>query len=97
MSIDRYASDSLVQGGKILGTNKSLLSLRTAIAAGKISLTTYVLQDGDRLDALAGRFYGDGTLWWVIAAASNVGWWLQIPPGTRILIPNDINQVKSVI
>ncbi len=31
---------------------------------------SYVVSDGDRLDVLAYRFYGDAVLWWVIAAAN---------------------------
>ena len=57
----------------------------------------YIVQEGDRLDAIAGRFYGDGRLWWIVAASSGIGWWLQVPPGTRLLIPTDLNQIESVI
>jgi nucleoid-associated protein YgaU len=97
MALERYSSDLLVQGGKILGTNGSIQRIRDAVKNGEISTSIVVIQDGDRLDAIAGRVYGDGRLWWVIAAASNIGWWLQVPPGTRIVIPNDLSQVESYI
>jgi len=97
MTISRYSSDSLIQGGKLLGTNKSIQNIREAIERGDIATTSYVIQEGDRLDAIAGRFYGDGRLWWIVAASSGIGWWLQVPPGTRLLIPTDLNQIESVI
>lgn len=97
MALDRYSSDSAVLGGKILGTNVSLQRIRDAVKSGAISVSAVEIQDGDRLDALAGRIYGDGRLWWVIAAASNIGWWMQVPPGTRILVPNDLAQVEGYI
>lgn len=31
---------------------------------------TYVIEEGDRLDLLAHRIYGDSLLWWVIADAN---------------------------
>lgn len=31
-----------------------------------------VTEDGDRLDLLAHTFYGDATLWWVIATYNNL-------------------------
>jgi nucleoid-associated protein YgaU len=96
MAINRYNSDSVLNG-KILATNGSLQRLRDAVKSGQVSTSNYVIQEGDRLDNLAGRQYGDGRLWWVIAAASEIGWWMQIPPGTRIVIPVDLNQVRSVI
>jgi len=49
-----------------------------------------------RLDQLAGQIYGNGSYWWAIAAASDIGWGLQVPPGTRLLIP-DIEQVMDAI
>ena len=97
MSISRYSSDNLADGGKILGTNQSIQRIRNAVSSGTISTTVLVIRDGERLDTIAGRYYGDGRLWWVIAAASNIGWWLQVPPGTRLVIPTDIGQVIGVI
>jgi hypothetical protein len=31
-----------------------------------------VTQTGDRLDAIAYQFYGDASLWWIIASANNI-------------------------
>jgi nucleoid-associated protein YgaU len=91
MSFSRYDS------GKLLATNQAITRIRDAVKSGAIRTSLQVFQEGDRIDAIAGRYYGDGRLWWVIAAASNIGWWMQVPPGTRIVIPTDINEVVGVV
>jgi nucleoid-associated protein YgaU len=96
MYINRYESDSVI-GGKILGTNGVIQRIQNAVRSGNLSVTEMTIQEGDRLDVIAGRFYGDGRLWWVIAAASGIGWWLQVTPGTLIVIPTDIAQVKGLV
>ena len=70
----------------------TLVAIRQAVDSGQISAVRVEVQDGERLDHIAHRFYGDGQLWWIIAAASGVGWWLQVPPGTVITVPD-----KSII
>jgi len=35
-------------------------------------------------------------LWWIIAALSNIGWNLQVPPGTKITLPTNIQQVLVI-
>ena len=50
--------------------------------------TQIISQDGDRLDLLAKEFYGDETLWYVIARANNLGKGsMYVPPGEIIRIP----------
>jgi len=57
---------------------------------------TFTTTGFDRLDALAGVLYGEGRYWWVLAAASNVGWSLQVPPGTIITVP-DLRAVERLV
>lgn len=53
-------------------------------------------KDGDRLDVLAQRFYGDSALWWIIARANNIGKGTYvIEPGLRLRIPQNINEIFS--
>ena len=54
-----------------------------------------VATGADRLDTLAGTIYGDARYWWVLAAASDIGWCLQIPPGTLINII-DLRLVEEI-
>ena len=46
----------------------------------------FITQEGDRLDNLAYFFYGDSSLWWVIANANNLTT-LNVKPGMKMLIP----------
>lgn len=51
----------------------------------------------DRLDRIALDFYQDATLWWVIAAANNLGkGTLIVPVNTRLVIPS-IDTVSQII
>jgi len=49
------------------------------------------------LDRLAGQYYGDSRYYWVIAAASNIGFAPQCPPNTVVNIPTNLQQVLSFI
>ena len=56
-----------------------------------------ITQYGDRLDLLAGQYYEDVTLWWIIAAANNLGKGaLVVPPGLQLRIPNDFEQAVTL-
>jgi nucleoid-associated protein YgaU len=95
--IKRYSSDLTLDGGSYLATNEAIRLIRRAVERGDIPVTERVLKEGERLDGIAGRAYGDGALWWVIAAASDIGWWLQVPPGTLIRVPTDLNYLRSIL
>ena len=46
----------------------------------------------ERIDLLANKFYGDLTLWWVIAAANGLGKGsLMVPSNTALRIPDKTN------
>jgi hypothetical protein len=95
MTLRRYANDLTINDGLMLQTNESIALIREGIESGAIPYQLLTLKEGDRLDALASRFYGDGSLWWIIAAASGIGWWLQIPPGTVLVVPSDLETFVS--
>jgi nucleoid-associated protein YgaU len=97
MAIRRYGGDLTLDGGRYLATNETIRIIRRAVENGDIPVTERVLKEGERLDGIAGRTYGDGALWWVIAAASGIGWWLQTPPGTLVKIPTDLSYLKSIL
>lgn len=55
---------------------------------------TIVTNEGDYLDTLAYKYYGDPTLWRVIAWVNNVGKGrMSVAPGTTLRIPTNINEV----
>ena len=97
MPISRYSRTGLIAGGKKQGTSNVHWIIRRAALRGSISCTSHVTTEDQRLDVLAGQMYGDGTLWWVIAAASGIGWGPQVPPGTRLLIPSDIGAIEAIV
>lgn len=88
MAVSRYARTPILEFGKRFGTSRSIETVRRGIEAGTIRLTERTLQGDERLDVIAGREYGNGRYWWLIAAASNIGWAPQVPRGTFLRIPN---------
>ena len=53
-----------------------------------------VTQTGDRLDTLAHQFYGDSSLWWIIATANNIhDAPLAVDDGTILRIPENYLQI----
>jgi len=84
----RYSRTTTLGLGYSYGTSYVIPTIRNNIANGSIRFQETFLDEGERLDILAGKVYGDSSLWWIISAASDVGNCLQCPPGTRIKIPN---------
>jgi nucleoid-associated protein YgaU len=96
MAISRYTRTPVLAFSSQYATSVATQMIRKAIQSGVIPVKEYILHDGERLDTLAGEFYGDGRYWWVLAAASDIGWGLQIPPGTVIKVPLLTDVLKIV-
>jgi hypothetical protein len=96
MSVSRYARAPIMGMGRFVGTSDAIVTIRRGIADGSIRFTERTLRAAERLDTVAGQEYGDGRYWWAIAAASNIGWALQVPPGTYLRIPN-LDEVLAVV
>lgn len=87
--ISRYQSDMRAGGGVMMSSAQKVTRLRLAIKSGIVKIESVLTMTGvERLDTLAGQIYGNSRYWWVLAAASDIGWGLQLPPGTLIFIPN---------
>ena len=97
MAVSTYSKTPKMKMGQQYGTQRSMYPLYRAAIAGLISCTVHISKEGERLDHLAGQFYGDATYWWVIAAASGIGWGLQIPAGTFLTVPTNIGQVEALV
>lgn len=51
---------------------------------------------GDRLDNISYDYYGDPTLWWVIAVSNNISQdSIFLSPGTQIRVPSNIENFLS--
>ena len=95
--MNRYRSDAVIKNGKLLGTAQAAGRIKLAVRRGQLSITTRVLKEGERLDKLAGEYYDNARLWWIIAAASGIGWAGQAPPGTFLIIPTDLSQIDGLV
>jgi hypothetical protein len=97
MGLGRYDNLRKIKSGKMYASSTAHVNIYKACLDGRISFTRKTMVEGERLDILAGKFYGNGGLWWVIAAASGIGWGLQAPPGTNLRIPTDISQIAAYV
>jgi len=97
VAISRYQNDDQIRGGRILQSATAVMRIRSAVKTGAIQLKPVIVKEQQRLDKLAGDLYGDGRLWWIIAATSDIGWPMQVPPGTRLNVPTDLSQIMAVI
>ena len=50
-------------------------------------------KDGDRLDTLAYRYYGDNTLWWIIAKANGIKGKVAVSVDEILRIPGNITSI----
>jgi len=96
MAVSRYSRTPRLDLGAQLGTSVAVQNIRSAIKDNQIPVKTILLRGAERLDTIAGSVYGDSRYWWVLAAASNIGWGLQVPPGTIINIPDLAAVIKIV-
>jgi hypothetical protein len=97
MTIKRYARSPVLNFGYQYGTSNACRIISDGVKNGSIRYEKTFLKAGERLDILAGKIYGDGKLWWILAGASKIGWSCQTPPGTEIIIPNleDVGRLLS--
>jgi len=97
MALSRYAFSPVVAEGTIRSNAQIAARIHQAVEAGSLKTRATVLAEGQRLGHIAGSEYGDSNLWWIIAAASGIGWALQVPPGTLLRIPTDLGQIYGLI
>lgn len=97
MGLKRYSRVPVLGLNKFYGTSVVSATIRNGIETGAIRFREDFLRDGQRLDTIAGAEYGGRSdLYWVIAAASDIGWSLQVPPNTALKIP-DIDDIAKLI
>lgn len=86
MAFDRYSYSDQNINSKIYKKIKN----------NEIRYRSVISVEGKRLDHYAFEEYGNSNYWWVIAAASGIGWWLQVPPGVVINIPTSIEEIRNL-
>lgn len=87
MAVSRYTRAPIFGFGSQQGTSQAVATVRRAVRDGSLQTTSTVVRGSERLDTMAGVIYGDARYWWVLAAASDIGWGMQIPVGTVINVP----------
>lgn len=93
----RYKRASKIRSGRSYGTYVAGYVIYRAVQTRAIDFTTLTTKESQRLDIIAGEYYQDGSLWWIIAAASGIGWGLQVPPGILLTIPTEISQIEALV
>ena len=96
MSTGRYFFQPTIDG-TYLSTPDLSTRIYAAVDAGIINSNVIQLESITRLDVIAFEAYGDATLWWIIAAASGIGWSMQLSPGTYIRVPTNIDTIYELI
>ena len=95
MGVNRYSNTLTV---KEPSTGKRTYATSIFPNIPIVDSDVYVIsRDGDRLDLYADRFYGDSTLWWIIASANGLSDSFFITPGSKLRIPTDIQSALSYI
>ena len=89
MAIDKY---HLVKG-KTINVSPFIYQ---AVEKNEIVYDEIVTEVGKRLDHYANEYYNDANNWWIIAAASGIGWWMQVPPGVVLRIPLDLEDIVRI-
>ena len=92
----RYIRDQRIAGGK-LQTAQAVMRIRRAKEFGLLKTRQVILKSSQRLDHLAHEHLGNSRLWWVLAALSDIGWGMQLPAGTIILVPVDIGPIQAIV
>lgn len=83
----RYSKNIPMDFGKRFSTSYMIPIIRAAVKEGRIRYRVIVLQEAQRLDTVAGKYYNNSSDYWIIAAASGIGFSLQVPPGTVLTVP----------
>ncbi len=97
MALSRYSLNSTVKGGKLLNTRTGMSKIYNACIANDLPHEIFVTKENQRLDHLAGLAYQSSSYWWIIAAASGIGWGLQVPPGTVLRIPVSVAEALGYL
>jgi|TARA_Y100000310_G_scaffold342317_1_gene445010 nucleoid-associated protein YgaU len=97
MAMSRYTYTPRVRGRSTIATVSISTKIYNAVNNGTLGFSSHVLKGGERIEHIAGSAYGSSTYWWIIAAASGIGWSLQAPPGTLIRIPKRLGEVLAMI
>ena len=98
MGRSRYAGTKIIDGTHF-GTWKDLTTKNPfgPDILDSVETVEHILQVGERLDALAARYYGDDEYWWIIALANRIQDPFSLSIGRRLRIPRDPKSILDKI
>lgn len=96
MTTSRYFFQPVI-GNKFYTTSDLSSRIYNEVDTGVIPASVSQVTSNKRLDVIAFEAYGDASLWWIIAAASGIGWAMQLSPGTYIRIPTDLGRIYELM
>ena len=94
--VSRYSRAAHLDLGAQIGTSFAIQAIRAAMKNGTLATRQVIVRGAERLDTMAGSIYGDARYWWILAATSNIGWGLQVPPGTIINVA-DLGDITRIV
>ncbi len=97
MSFSRYSLSGKIKKGSGIATSTSMSKIFNACESNNLRYEIYIIEEAQRLDQLAGLAYNSSSYWWIIAAASGIGWGLQVPPGTVLRIPVSLSDALGYL
>lgn len=83
----RFAHLPVLQAVAPDGTSRRVIALRLERPAVGGDVTRYRVTQGEAIDLLTRRFYGDERLWWRVLDANPVIYPLDIEPGEVLDVP----------
>lgn len=95
--IGRYSFSRRIDGDKAIAASTASTIIYRATINGDLRVVERVLEEGERLDSISQEVYGSPTMWWIIAAASGIGWALQVPPGTLLRVPTNASEALTLL
>ena len=92
--MSRYTNSEKLQ---TKGSKKQYLESTIYPIVKASDMDLYIISEkGDRLDLLANKYYGDQTMWWIIATANNINdATFYVEPGIQLRIPMDTAKVLT--
>lgn len=96
MATSRYFFQPVI-GNKFYTTPDLSSRIYREVDSGVIPASLTQVTSNKRLDVISFEAYGDASLWWIIAAASGIGWPMQLAPGTYIRVPTDLNRIYEMM
>lgn len=91
----RYARLPVYQAKDKHGTTRATIPIRRRLDGDTVTRLTYTMKAPETIEYLAWQFYKSSQEWWRIADAMPLGFPLDLPPGTRVSVP-DVTQAGLI-